>query len=71
MTSSTRMGETLLPVLLVPLLLPVVIFAAGATQRLLLGRPLAEVAGSLRMLLAFDILFVVVCTLVFGAVVEE
>jgi heme exporter protein B len=71
MTAGTRMGETLLPVLLVPLLMPVVIFAAGATQRLLLGRPAAEVAGSLRMLLAFDVLFVVVCTLAFGAVVEE
>jgi heme exporter protein B len=69
--ASTRLGETLLPILLLPLLIPVVIFAAGATQRLLLGRPLEEVAGSVRMLLAFDLIFVVVCTLIFGAVVEE
>jgi heme exporter protein B len=71
MTAGTRMGETLLPVLLVPLLLPVVIFAAGATQRLLIGRPVDDIAGSLRMLLAFDVIFVVVGTLAFGAVVEE
>ena len=70
-SGGTRMGETLLPVLLFPLLLPVVIFAASATQHLLLGRPLAEVAGSLRMLGAFDIVFLVVCTLLFGSVVEE
>ncbi len=70
-SGSTRMGDTLLPVLLFPLLLPVVIFAASATQRLLLGRPFAEVGGSVRMLGAFDIVFLVVCALLFGAVVEE
>lgn len=69
--ASTRLGETILPVLLLPLLLPVVIFAAGATQRLLIGRPFAEVAGSVKMLAAFDLIFVIVCTLVFGSVVEE
>lgn len=67
----TRLGETLLPVLLLPLLIPVVIFAAGATQRLLVGRPFEEVMASVKMLLAFDLIYLVVCTLVFGAVVEE
>ena len=68
---STRLGETLLPVLLLPLVIPVVIYAASATQRLLVGRPLNEVAGSLKMLLAFDIIFLVVCTLAYPSVVEE
>jgi heme exporter protein B len=67
----TRLGETLLPVLLLPLLLPVVIFAAAATQHLLIGRPLDEVTSSVKMLLAFDVVFVVVGALIFGAVVEE
>ena len=67
----TRLGDTLLPILLLPLLLPVVIFAASATQRLLVGRPFAEIEGSLRMLLAFDLVFLFVCTAVFGAAVEE
>lgn len=70
-TSHTRMGETLLPILLLPLMLPVVIFAASATQMLLVGRPLAEVGGNLRMLLAFDLVFLFVCTAVFGSAVEE
>lgn len=69
--ASTRLGETLLPVLLLPLLIPVVFFAAGATQRLLVGRPLEEVMGHVRMLAAFDLIFVIVCTLIFGSVVEE
>lgn len=67
----TRLGETLLPILLLPLLIPVVIFAASATQRLLVGRPLAEIGGNLRMLLAIDLVFLFVCTAVFGAAVEE
>ncbi|HEX2078798.1 MAG TPA: heme exporter protein CcmB [Longimicrobium sp.] len=67
----TRLGETLLPILLLPLLIPVVIFAASATQRLLAGRPLAEVGGNLRMLLAFDLVFLFVCTAAFGSAMEE
>jgi heme exporter protein B len=67
----TRLGETLLPILLLPLLAPVIIFACAATQRLLVGRPLADVASQLKMLLAFDLVFLFVCTAVFGAVLEE
>ena len=52
-------------------MIPVVIYAASATQRLLVGRPLGEITGSLKMLLAFDIVFLVVCTLAYPAVVEE
>lgn len=70
-TAHTRYGETLLPILLLPLLMPVVIFAASATQRLLAGRPLAEIGGNLRMLLAFDLVFLFVCAAAFGAAVEE
>jgi len=70
-SAHTRLGETLLPVLLLPLLLPVVIFAVSGTQRLLVGRPLEEVGGNLRMLLAFDLIYLFVCTVIFGSVVEE
>ena len=71
MSVNTRLGETLLPVLLLPLLVPVVIYAASSTQRLVAGRPLAEVTGNLRMLLAFDLLFLMLATLLFASVVEE
>lgn len=70
-SAHTRLGETVLPVLLLPLLIPVVIFAVSGTQRLLVGRPLEEVMGNLRMLLAFDLIYLFVCTAVFGSVVEE
>ncbi|HEV2130092.1 MAG TPA: heme exporter protein CcmB, partial [Longimicrobiaceae bacterium] len=71
MAVHTRLGETMLPILLLPLMIPVVIFAASATQRLLVGRPLEEVMGSLRMLFAFDLIYLVVCTAVFQYVVDE
>lgn len=67
----TRLGETLLPILILPLLAPVVIFACAATQRLLVGRPVADVVSQLKMLGAFDLVFLFVCTAVFGAVLEE
>lgn len=70
-SAHTRLGETVLPILLIPLLIPVVIFAVSGTQRLLVGRPLEEVMGNLRMLLAFDLIYLFVCTAVFGSVVEE
>ncbi len=71
MAAHTRLGDTLLPVLLLPLLIPVVVFAASATQRLLVGRPLSEVTSALKMLGAFDLIFVGLATLSFGVVVEE
>lgn len=67
----TRLGETLLPILMLPLLAPVIIMACAATQRLLAGRPVADVASQLKMLLAFDLVFLFVCTAIFDAVVEE
>jgi heme exporter protein B len=69
--ASTRLGDTLLPIVLLPLMIPVVIFAAGGTQRLLSGRPLEEIASSIRMLAAFDLIFLLVATLIFEWVVQE
>lgn len=70
-SAQTRLGETILPLLLLPLLIPVVIFAVSGTQRLLVGRPVEEIGGSLRMLLAFDLVYLFACTALFGSVVEE
>ena len=70
-TVGTRMGETLLPILVFPLLVPMVIFGAGATGRLLADRPLAEVAGNLRMLGAFALVAVAAGAVLFRFVVED
>ncbi len=69
-TRST-MGESLLPVLVFPLLVPVVIYGATATGRLFAGRPVSEVTGSIRMLAAFALVFLLAGASLFRFVIEE
>jgi heme exporter protein B len=71
MAVNTRLAELLLPMLSLPFFLPVVICAAQTTARLLAGRPVAEAWPWLRILLGFDLVFVVACTLVFPFTVQE
>jgi heme exporter protein B len=71
MAVNTRLAELLLPMLSLPFFLPIVMAAAQTTSRLLAGRPAAEAWPWLRILIAFDIVFVVGCTLVFPYTVEE
>jgi heme exporter protein B len=70
-SSGTHMGETLLPILVFPLLVPMVIYGVGATGRLLLGRPIAEVAGNIRMLGAFALIALAAGAVFFRFVVED
>lgn len=70
-TSGTTLGESLLPVLLFPLLVPMVVYGVGATNRLLMGRPLAEVEGNIRILGAFAVAAVAVGAGLFRHVVED
>ncbi len=70
-SSGTVLGETLLPILVFPLLVPMVVFGASATGRLLMGRPVAEVEGQLRMLAAFALLATAVGAGLFRYVVED
>ncbi len=71
MATRSSMGESLLPVLVFPLLVPVIVYGTTATDRLFAGRPLAEVSGNLRMLAAFAIIFTVACAWLFRFVIEE
>jgi heme exporter protein B len=69
--SGTALGETLLPILIFPLLVPMVIYGVSASGRLLAGRPLVEVEGNIRMLAAFAVLALAVGAALFRFVVEE
>jgi heme exporter protein B len=71
MTVRTRFAELLLPVLLLPFMIPPLIWAVLATARLLAGRPLSEITGWLNMLAAYDIVFVALALLLFPATVNE
>jgi heme exporter protein B len=70
-SAGTRMGESVLPILVFPLLVPMVIYGVGATGRLLAGRPVAEVAGNLRMLGAFALVALAAGAALFRFVVED
>jgi len=71
MVIRTRFAELMLPVLLLPFLIPPLTGAAQVTSRLLAGRPLSEVGGWLKLLGAFDIVFVALATLLFPPTVDE
>ena len=71
MATRSSMGESLLPVLVFPLLVPVVVYGTTATDRLFAGRPVVEVGGNLRMLAAFAIMFTVAGAWLFRFVIEE
>lgn len=66
----TRAREVLLPVLLLPLLVPVLIGAVKATERVLAGG-LAPAADALGVLVAFDVIFTVAGWMLFAYVVRD
>ena len=71
MAANTRLAEILLPMLALPFFVPIVIPAAQATAKLLSGRPVGEALPWLKLLAAFDIVFLVACTLAFPFTVED
>ena len=71
MAVNTRLAELLLPMLALPFFVPIVTAAAQATAKLLSGRPVVEASAWLKLLVAFDIVFVVACTLAYPFTVED
>jgi heme exporter protein B len=71
MAVNTRLAELLLPMLSLPFFVPIVMAAAQTTSRLLAGRPEAEAWPWLRILLGFDLVFVVACAIAFPYTLDE
>lgn len=71
MVVKTRFAELMLPVLLLPFMVPPLIFAVKTTVPLLAGRPLSEVLPGLRFLAIYDVVFLTLALLLFPAVVDE
>jgi len=71
MAVNTRMAELLLPVLALPFFVPIVIGAAQSTAKLLSGRPGIEALPWIKLLLAFDLVFLVGCTVAYPFTIEE
>jgi heme exporter protein B len=71
MAVNTRLAELLLPMLSLPFFVPILMSAAQAAARVFAGRPVSEVGFLLKLLVAFDIVFIFACTLAFSFTLEE
>jgi heme exporter protein B len=71
LTANLRAREVLFPLLLFPLVVPVIIGSVTATGIVLGGGALAEASGWLKLLGAFDTIFLAVAYLSFDVVVEQ
>ncbi|MFC1928582.1 heme exporter protein CcmB [Chloroflexota bacterium] len=68
---NTRARDIMLPILFLPVVVPVIIAAVKATAPVLAGKPWGDVLTWLQIMIAFDIIYLVVATLVFEFVIEE
>jgi heme exporter protein B len=70
-TGRTRGGDMLLPILAVPIFVPALIAGVKASAAALAGAPLESMGDWLKIMLAFDVLFVTAGYLLFEHVVGE
>ena len=70
MASRSRAREVLLPLLLFPMLVPVLLASMEASKALLAGDLMHEAGLWIRLLVAFDVIFVVATHLAFEHVIE-
>jgi heme exporter protein B len=71
MVVRTRFAELMLPILLLPFMVPPLIYAVKITVPLFAGRPLSAVMDGLRFLALYDVAFITLSVLLFSAVVDE
>lgn len=71
MTSQARAKQTLLPLLLFPLVVPVLLSAVKATSLLILGDPMGQLRPWAVLLACFDLIHWALCGLLFDRVVED
>lgn len=71
LTVNLRARQVLLPLLLFPVLIPIVIAAVKASTLALHGDPMREFGSWMRLLVAADVLFLVVCAGAFQFVMED
>jgi heme exporter protein B len=71
MTAQVRSKQTLLPLLLFPLIVPALLASVKATSLLVLGDPMGGLSSWLTLLVAFDAIYWALCGLLYSRVVEE
>ena len=71
MTAQLRAKQTLLPLLLFPLIVPALLSSVKATSLIVLGDPMNALPSWLALLGAFDAIYWALCGLLYARVVEE
>ena len=71
MASRVRAREVLLPLLLFPMLVPLLVAAVAATRALLAGDVMGDAGSWMRLLAAYDLIFLVASVLAFEYIVED
>jgi heme exporter protein B len=71
MTAQVRAKQTLLPLLLFPLIVPALLASVKATSLVILGDPMGAIKSWVTLLAAFDLLYWSLCGLLYARVVEE
>lgn len=71
MAINTRARELVLPILFLPIVSPIIISAVTATNQALSGEPWSGLFPALRIIGAFDVIYLAVSYVVFNFVIEE
>lgn len=71
LSSSIRARETLLPILMLPVLVPLFLAGLSLTSDILVGRTFTEVCHWLGMLILYDLTFLIIPYMVFDLIWEE
>lgn len=71
MAAQARSKQTLLPLLLFPLVVPVLLASVKATSLVIIGDPMGQTSSWVTLLIAFNAIYWSLCGLLFGRVVEE
>jgi len=70
-SSASRIREILFPILFLPISIPVLLTAASATSAIFGGQPFGDILWEVSAIIAFDILFIAISSLVFEVAIEE
>lgn len=71
MTAQVKAKQTLLPLLLFPLIVPALLASVKATSLAVLGDPMQQSRSWIALLASFDLIYWSLCGLLYGRVVEE
>jgi len=71
MTAQVRSKQTLLPLLLFPLIVPALLASVKATSLVVLGDPMKQAGSWISLLVAFDAIYWSLCGILYSRVVEE